>query len=205
MLATCSSRRNLTDRVFITQECQLDFLMWKDFLSSLNGISMFINETINSPELMLFTDAAATIGYGGYFQTEWFASTWPQEVVSIANSHDSTMSIAWMELYPIVTAAVIWGQEWTNKSINFQCDNMATVAIINKGRSKSQFIMKLIRKLTLIAATYNFVFAATHVPGRLNCISDALSCLQLTRFRSLAPQAERDPVRCPGMADLLYP
>ncbi len=201
LLKLAHSTPNLRDHVVITNECRLDFQMWKHFLSSWNGISMFIQETIDSPDYLLYTDASGAIGYGGFFQNKWFADPWPVEVLNIT----SDMSIAWMELYPIVTAAVLWGQEWANKCINFHCDNMTTVHIINKGRSKSQFIMKLVRKLTLVASIHNFNYAAKHVPGKLNEISDALSRLQIHRFRMLAPQAEARPTTCPNMRDLMYP
>jgi hypothetical protein len=69
--------------------------------------------------------------------------------------------------------------------------NKATVAIVRKGRSKSIEIMKLMRQLTWCACQNNVTFSAKHVPGVKNNISDALSRLQIEKFRSLAPQAEK--------------
>ena len=51
--------------------------------------------------------------------------------------------------------------------------------------------MKLLRKLTWCSAVNNFFVRAEHVPGKYNDISDSLSRLQMERFESLAPQAER--------------
>jgi hypothetical protein len=56
-------------------------------------------------------------------------------------------SMAFLEFYPIVVAAVLWGHLWTSKLILFLCDNEATVYIVNKGRSKCLFIMRLMRML----------------------------------------------------------
>ena len=71
---------------------------------------------------------------------------------------DSEMSMAFPELYHIVVAAVLWSKNWIKKRIVFHCDNESTVHIINKGRSKVQDIMKLMHKLTWLAATNNLTF-----------------------------------------------
>jgi hypothetical protein len=73
------------------------------------------------------------------------------------------------------------------KRIVFHCDNESTVHIINKGRSKVQDIMKLMRKLTWLSATNNFTFSSKHIPGVKNVISDALSRFDFQTFRKVAP------------------
>jgi hypothetical protein len=42
--------------------------------------------------------------------------------------------MAFYELYPIVMACVLWGYNWSRKRILFNCDNLATVEIVRKGR-----------------------------------------------------------------------
>ena len=148
----------------------------------------------------MFTDAASTIGYGGYFQVKWFYSKWPVNLPDVTNN----FSMAFLELYPIVVAALLWGPLWSRKKILFWSDNEATVAIVKKGRSKCLEIMKLMRQLTWCAAKYNFHFSAKHVPGFNNQISDALSRLQIARFRQLAPQAEQHPHICPSVSEVMW-
>ena len=58
-------------------------------------------------------------------------------------------------MYPIVESAVVWGEKWKGKTIIFYCDNEVTVHITNKGRSKVQPIMRLMRHLTWCAASGN--------------------------------------------------
>jgi len=112
--------------------------------------------------------------------------------------------MAFIELYPIVVAALLWGSEWKRKKIIFYCDNEATVAIVKKGRSKCIEIMKLMRQLTWCACLHNFQFTAKHVEGSNNCISDALSRLQMDKFRSLAPHAEQFPHKCPTVYNVMW-
>ncbi|CAG2196837.1 unnamed protein product [Mytilus edulis] len=103
-----------------------------------------------SYDMELYTDASSTIGFGGYFGGKWFYSSWPTEIKNITNSKHS---MAFFELYPIVVAAVLWGASWKTKKVLFWSDNMSTVEIIRKGRSKCLYIMKLMRKLTWCAYT----------------------------------------------------
>ena len=112
--------------------------------------------------------------------------------------------MAFLELYPIVVAAVLWGKEWVGKRILFYCDNVATVNIISKGRSKEPVIMKVMRRLTMCAAYNNFAIYSEHLPGKSNCIADSLSRLQIPRFRLLAPDSERSATPCPPMTEILW-
>ncbi|XP_070550755.1 uncharacterized protein [Ptychodera flava] len=156
--------RKLHYRIHLTAESRLDLRMWHRFLSSWNGVSMFLDfHATRASAIQLFTDASG-IGFGGYFQGQWFnARCWPPHLKLDANRE---LSIAFQELYPIVIAALLWGQSWTRKRLVFNCDNMATVHIVNKGRSKSPSIMKLMRTLVLCAASHNFMFHADHIPGK---------------------------------------
>ena len=94
-------------------------------------------------------------------------------------------------------AAILWGHAWARKRIIFHCDNLSAVHILNKGRSPCASIMKLMRRLVIVAATCNFHFMSVHLPGKSNSISDALSRLDFQRFRHLAPDAAQEPCSIP--------
>ena len=178
--------------------------MWLYFLNGWNGISMFHNVSSTTTEdLHLYTDASRSIGFGGFFQGQWFSSAWPDTFKALLIK-DNEISIAFCELYPIVVAAVLWGHTWAKKRIIFMCDNTATVAILQKGRSKSSHIMPLVRQLTMCAASHNFTFRGKHVPGNINTIADALSRLQIPKFRTLAPTASPTPCVVPPPTENLW-
>lgn len=62
--------------------------------------------------------------------------------------------------------------------------------------------MHLVRALLFIAARHNFHVVIRHIPGIDNSIADSLSRLQLSRFHTLAPQA--DPLPTPIPANLTF-
>ena len=110
---------------------------------------------------------------------------------------EGDMSMAYKELVPIVLAAECWAQHWSRKRILFFCDNQATVAILNKGRSRSTNIMQSHEQLSLLAATHNFAFSSTYIASVDNGIADSLSRFQMERFRELAPNADLRPQPVP--------
>ena len=62
----------------LNKEVFKDLDMWKVFLANWNGHSFFL-ESFPAPtaDLELYTDAAASIGFGGYLQGKWFQGHWP--------------------------------------------------------------------------------------------------------------------------------
>lgn len=132
-----------------------------------------------SPNHQLFTDAAPSIGFGGFFQGQWFAEKWPNDFSSLTASSPSS---ALYELYPIVVASVLWGTVWTHKCIAMFCGNGATAEIINNGRSNCQGIMSLLRHLTWQSVMHKLIITAILISGQSNIIADALSRFRLQVF-----------------------
>ena len=195
--------KKLHHRVHFNAQCQRDLYMWKEFLQNWNGISMFDDQHLtNAADMELFTDASSTIGFGGFFQKRWFASRWPDELYAFVSRED-VVSMSFMELYPIVVAALLWGSEWNKKKVLFNCDNMGTVEIINKGRSKSPLIMQLMRRLTMCSMTHNFCIYSVHVKGTDNFTADFLSRLQIHKFRQAVPDADPTPHQCPPPSEVM--
>ena len=83
------------------------------------------------------------------------------------------------------------------KCLQFWCDNLSVVSIINSGHSKTPRIMDLVRRLVLLSMQHNFIVRADHVPGVSNENTDALSRFQMQRFLALAPDTDQNPCTIP--------
>ncbi len=182
--------------VRLTSGFYKDLAVWVVFLKHWNGISLFLeSEQLPSPSLQLYTDAAGSIGFGGYLAGRWFQGHWlPKQNIN----KKSGISIVWQELYPIYLACRLWGAQWTTKRIVFFCDNESVVHILNQKTSKSQKIMDLLRPIVLCTLENNFTFTAKHVRGLDNSIADSLSRFQMGRFKQLAPLASPLPCVIPA-------
>ena len=128
------------------------------------------------PQICIYTQIKDK-AYAGIYHKKWFQGKFPTKLIE----GDETISMALLELYPIVVACVLSDKDWSRRRVLFNCDNMATVEIINKG-NKVNIIMKLIRKLTWCSAINNFTIHAKHVPGCFNSTADAISRFQMNKF-----------------------
>lgn len=155
------------------------------FLETYNGRSLFLEGPISSRELELFTDASGSVGFGAYFLGNWCAERWPQSWKDLG----LVRNLAFLELFPIVVAVDIWGEQLRNRKVRFMCDNMGVVQAINRQTANSRPVVGLLRHLVIKGLSLNAHFTAVHVPGVQNNIADSLSRFQVERFQELAPDA----------------
>jgi len=164
-----------------------DLRWWNYFLSDWNGRTFFYDEKWSTNScLHLYTDACTT-SFGALFEDYWLYDTF--DMVGVPNRR----SITFKELYAITMAITVWATLLQTKNIVFHCDNQAVVHILNSGSSRCPHIMTLIRYLFYVCARFNIVIKSVHIPGIQNCASDALSRLQVARFRELVPHARALP------------
>lgn len=178
-------------RVAITNEVRKDLLVWKQFLSTFNGKTMFLEEAwLPSNILQFFTDAAQSLGFGIIFGRQWAYGEWPDNW--------KQRNIAILEFFPIVLGVCLWHSELANKKVLFYSDNESVVQVINNQTSKDKGLLSLLRFLVLTCLKYNILFRARHIAGKENTQADRLSRLQIDTFRKLAPDAEESPTPVPG-------
>ena len=107
------------------------------------------------------------------------------------------LSIAAKELLPVVMATMVWGPNWQGHHVRCLSDNEVVVFVINRCSVRSPELMRLIRCLFFVEASFNFKLSATHLPGRLNTAADCLSRNRMSEFFNLFPQALVTPVMVP--------
>ena len=166
----------------LNAKLQLDIQWWHDFLASWHGVNFWLFPGMSAPsDVEVISDAAGALGFGAYFNTEWFSGAWVPSQMH--------QSIAHKELFPVVVVPHLWGL--------FRSDNEAVVDILISRTSKVPCIMQLLRHLLSGAARFNFTFTAQHIPGIHNNIADALSRFHWQEFRQLAPDAQLHLVPVP--------
>ena len=185
----CTFRRD-DHPIRLNQEFRRDLSWWRELFQRWNGLSFFLMpEWAPLPDFQVSSDAAGALGYGAFFNNQWFYGPW--------SASQQSLSIAYKELFPIVVAAYLWGSQWSSRRVEFFCDNESVVAVLSSGTSRDPNLMILLRYLALLAVRHSFSFKASSVPGKANSVADALSRFQFQRFRCLAPQAEPTPTPVP--------
>ena len=145
-----------------------DIEWWLQCIEMFNGTCMFRNSYCSEP---VHVDACLT-GAGIAFAGDWayvhWAQDWPEAV---------PLHINFKEVLAIVQAARRWGCLWANKRVVILTDSQCAKAIINKGTTKNEVVMRFIRELFWMSVAYNFEIECVHIPGANNCLPDAISRL----------------------------
>lgn len=183
-------------KIRVKRSMRADLCLWQEFLLNYNGVTVMPDLLwTDNDTLELYTDSAGGVGrgFGIFFRGHWAHGKWPE------TWFDTSLlkNIAFLELFPVVTALVIWGHCLENKKILFHIDNQAVVSILNKKTSRDPSIMFLLRRLVLLTLTYNILLKAEHISGSVNSIADAISRCQWQKFRKLAPDADLLPSKIP--------
>ena len=177
-----------------SQDCKT----WLLFLNNINNKTIarpFIDLEvfITSEQINFYTDASKALGFGCVFGKEYTWGVWEKSFIKKCDP-----SIAYLELYALVTEVLVWSKKLCNRRIIIFCDNQATVEMVNKGASSCKNCQHLLRILTLDNMLINCRVSVKYVQTLLNKRADALSCLKFKTFFELSPgSSQLDPALLP--------
>ena len=190
MYNTAAKIKELHYYTTLTKAFKSDLHWWHFFVNSWNGVSFlecYAQQT--SFDCQVVTDASGSWGCGAQFKDHWFQYAWPDGWL--------TVGIMAKELVPIVIGCAVWGPLLVKKDTELKCDNQGLVDAVNKGSSKDEMVMHLLRCLWFFTAFFNIRVTATHIRGVDNSSADMLSRNQAECFLSTNPQASRTPTPLP--------
>ena len=149
---------------------------------------------VTAEEIDMFSDASRnfSLGFGAYCGTEWCYGQWDEKFM-IRNKP----SIEFLELFGVVVAVLNWLKFFRNRRICLFCDNEAVVAMINSTASKCKRCMVLLRLVVLEGMVQSVRVSARYVSSKDNGKADALSRLDLKRFRRLDSRMNAFPSKIP--------
>ena len=177
-----------TRKIRVTNEIRNDLNIWKYLLTHFNG-SLIIKEiNWNTPDFKIFSDASGN-GYGAVCGDQWICGTFPDIW------HDKAIAIK--ELVPIFLVMIIWHKMFENSNVLFYVDNMSVVSVLNAQTAQDIDLMKMLRKIIVIAMLNNITFHSKHIPGKLNVVCDCISQSQWSKAREWAPWLAKNPLEVP--------
>ena len=176
-------------RICLSIAARGDILWWQVFASEWNGLSLLWNSSRHNPDVLIVSDASGSWGCGAFSLPNWFHLKWSPNM--------QIFPIAIKELFPVVVAAAIYGNQWSGKLVQFKVDNLAVVQVLQATYSREPHLMHLVRLLVFFAAHFNFWFSASHIAGTDNSLPDSLSRNNTQLFLSQVPQAVHHPSRIP--------
>ena len=145
---------------------------------------MDLSANKQAPELDFFTDSSGGLtsgGMGGVFGESWFKAQWDKDFLAMKKP-----SIAYLELFALVSSVLIWKDRLANTGFTMFCDNQLVVEMVNKLTSSCQNCMYLLRILVKLELKEKFRIFVKYVPTLENGRADALSRDDLPRFFKLS-------------------
>ncbi|MEW8544940.1 MAG: reverse transcriptase domain-containing protein [Candidatus Thiodiazotropha sp.] len=178
--------KHASHKAVISPEMRQDLLWWYTFLETFNGKSAILDQ---QPLFSVFTDACDDAAGGSFYQ-DWFYFNWAQDLPEAATLH-----INEKEVLAVVLAAQRWAKFWVNKRIILHSDNMVTVSCVNRGTSRNKLVMRCLRRLFWLSASYNFHLTARYLKGCLNVAADSASRLHSPGYlQTLLPFTDYSPL-----------
>ena len=161
--------------VRIDKALRLDLHLWRTFIANQEAYCRpFLDffTSLQAEEINFYTDATRNpeLGAGGVCQNSWFCVKWDPVFIQ---THEP--SIAYLELYAVAIAVLLWIERFSNKRVIIFCDNMSVVFMLNKNTSHCQQCMVLIRLIVFECLMKNVRLYARHVPTAQNTLADLLS------------------------------
>ena len=161
----------------------LDIKWWQKHLLLFNGTlsitPIVFPTTVLGDDMYIATDASNK-GYGAICGKYWITGVWSEQQLLDATSNDRTPkllrhSMPYLELLSLTIAISTWGYLFKHKNITFHVDCEPIVYALNKGDSRRDNLMSLIRTIASLSVFYDFNYRLTHIAGVKNVFADALS------------------------------
>ena len=71
-------------------------------------------------------------------------------------------SIVHLEILNIMVTLKVWGHYWKDKYIEFFCDNLAVVQVLQTGKARDSQLATFVRNIWLLTSIFNIHLAITH-------------------------------------------
>ena len=171
--------------VIVTQSIKYAMQQWIHALKLVGPAKLqFLVHPPQSFDYVITTDGS-DIGYGGFEGSSYFFDRYyPQEV-----NPNNIKNIKDRELYPIAIILTAKGHEYAHSNILLKCDSKnAVLALINKDIRNAR-THNLVIYICELAMKYRFWFHADYIKGTNNEMADALSRMQIHKFKQLARRA----------------
>ena len=144
-----------------------DLGWWQALLASWSGTSIQQFLILRQPDFHLFSDASGSWGCGAWFGSQRFQISWP--------SHSVLSTPALRELYTIVIACAVWGQDWSGHLVLCHSENAAAVTHVNCLHARDALACHMLRCLAFFQALHERHLRAVHIPAASNSLADLLS------------------------------
>ena len=141
-----------------------DLSWWRQYLETFMGRP--IRADIYRQTVTVESDSCGS-GMGAVHGKDWLFMDWGAECPSVANLH-----INHKEAAAVIMATRWWAPEWEGCHVVIYMDNQAALAMVNKGTTRDDTMMSLLRELFWWSVRFDFSMEARYLKGEYNLFAD---------------------------------
>ena len=162
--------------ISIGSDMRMDLFWLLSFLAKFNGQHLMRPQ---QPAHIITVDSCLT-GGGGAWNQNMYKVQYPQTIL------DCGFHISQLEMYNLLLAVRWWQTQLKHKNVQLQCDNAATVAVLQAGRSSDPLMRGCAREVWLLCCLHDIEITVRHIPGTQNEVADTLSRAHLGETQAKA-------------------
>lgn len=161
-------RMNDSEYKCLNDNTRADIKWWYYMIPRHSSVSVAWHLEIETPDLEIASDSNLT-GCGAHNDYSYFHCLFPEFILR------NTNNIAQRELIAIAASLKVFGGRIRGKRVTFLCDNQASVACVNSGRAKDEYMQQTLREIAYLAAVGDFCIRTQYIDTRSNRPADILS------------------------------
>ncbi len=170
--------------VKLNKSARADFAWWLKCIRSHNGVTIFPKEWSDHECKVMYSDAsnqamAAVVG------GKWTVYPYSGKMASIKDT-----PIHYREMMAVCIGLATFAKELQDSKIIMMIDNQAICQAVNTGTIKCDITMNLVRSLYYTLSQYNIECQARYIATNDNICADALSRLDVVKFKQECVHAE---------------
>ena len=165
----------------VNAEMQQDMFWLLAFLQKFNGVHIMRDPKV---DIQVWVDACLS-GGGAIWTGDMFTTEFTNAIMTCG------WHISQLETFTLLLAIRWWQRSWAKKNVLIWCDNAATVAVLQSGRSIDPFIRACAREAWLLVNLRDIALTVRHIAGENNSQADTLSRAHLSpRFANKLAELE---------------
>ncbi len=184
LITLSKSVKYLHFKVKLNRSARADFKWWLQCIRSHNGVTIFPKEWDDNECITMWSDASNQ-AMGVLVGSSWTVYPYSGKMASIVET-----PIHYKELMAVCIGVATFSEQLKDSKVIMMVDNQAICQAINNGTIKCELSMNLIRSLYYTLSQFNIECQARYIATNDNVSADALSRLDMARFKSHTPHAD---------------
>ena len=183
LIELSKSVKYLHYKIKLNRSARADLNWWISCLATHNGVNIFPSEWDDQQCQVLYSDAS-DLAMGVVCDTDWTVYPYSGTMVQLKD-----LPIHCREMMAVCVGLATFADKLANRKVILMVDNQAVCHSINSGTTRCSTTMNMVRSLYYTLCKHNIECQARYIYTGDNEMADALSRLDMPRFRSVCQNA----------------